>query len=596
MKNLKFIVLFAVIFSVVLTSCKFGSDKVNNTFDGVYAEKNGTYAATDDLGRTLAMPGDEGIREKRDDRYVGIFYFLWLEQNPNLYDISKIVAADPQAIYKPAEWGPEGAFHFWSEPLFGYYTSDDTWVMRKHVQMLTDAGVDFMVFDATNGYTYKTQALKMLSVLDTYQKQGWNVPKIAFYTNSKSGATINSIYKDIYMAHQEYSDLWFNWDGKPLIIGDPDDLELKQDAIDFFRIKHTQWPIEYNKDGTHLYHDDGFPWIDFEKPQHVYGDNEVMSVSVAQHNGSVTFSTSAFYGDDSNWTRSFHNGANDKSDGAVLYGYNFAEEFKAAIDVDPKIIFITGWNEWIAQRQAPRKDQPIVFVDTADMNDSRDIEPMKDGYGDNYYLEMCDYIRKYKGVDGNVDASQKISIDVNGDFTQWDQAKAVYTDYTDDVVDRKQKGWGKNVYTNDTGRNNFDTMKVTGDDSNLYFYVKTVDDISADTDPHWMNLFISTGGDSNWYGYDYVINRVSPRDGQAVLEKSDGGWSWSEAGTVSYKLEGNQMMLMVPKSLLEIDGDNVNIQFKWADNYQGEGDIWSFYSDGDVAPYGRMNYVYTNTK
>lgn len=86
--------------------------------------------------------------------------------------------------------------------------------MRKHVQMLTDADVDFLVFDATNGYTYTKQALKLMSILDEYQKAGWDVPQVVFYTNSNSQKTMTTIYNDIYKAHPEYSGLWFNWDGK----------------------------------------------------------------------------------------------------------------------------------------------------------------------------------------------------------------------------------------------------------------------------------------------------------------------------------------------------------------------------------------------
>ena len=42
----------------------------------------------------------------------------------------------------------KGAASAWSfttggEPLFGYYTSDDEWVLRRHVEMLTDAGGGF---------------------------------------------------------------------------------------------------------------------------------------------------------------------------------------------------------------------------------------------------------------------------------------------------------------------------------------------------------------------------------------------------------------------------------------------------------------------
>ena len=57
------------------------------------------------------------------------------------------------------------------------------------------------------------------------------------------------------------------------------------------------------------------------------------------------------------------------------------------------------------------------------------------------------------------------------------------------------------------------------------------------------------------------------------------------------------MMAAIPRDLLGIPDDNgscvLDIEFKWADNYQGEGDIWSFYTDGDAAPYGRLNYVFS---
>ena len=41
---------------------------------------------------------------------------------------------------------------------------------------------------------------------------------------------------------------------------------------------------------------------------------------------------------------------------------------------------------------------PVMFVDEFDQEHSRDIEPMKGGHGDNYYYQMVDYIRRYKGL------------------------------------------------------------------------------------------------------------------------------------------------------------------------------------------------------
>ena len=429
---------------------------------------NGAYGGIDALGRTLSLQPPE-VPMPREDRYIGLFYFTWLAQHGKNgpFDITKIVAEHPDAILDvthPA-WGPVSAFHHWGESIFGYYTSDDAWVKRKHVQMLTDAGVDFLVIDATNAAPYTNQCLQLMEILDEYQKQGWNVPKMVFYSNSHSGATIEKIYEGIY-GKNLYPNLWFQWDGKPMIVGHPE--ECSDDMKAFFRIKKSQWPNEGK------FHDDGLPWIAFERPQHVFknakGENEAINVSVAQHNGTIRMSSSAFYGDQTNWTRSWHDGKNDPAPDAYQYGYNFAEQFDYALEQDPKIVFLTGWNEWIAMSfKGPNEKEPVMFVDTCDANNSRDIEPMVGGFGDNYYMQMMEYIRKYKGVKPPQKKARPVSINVRGNFSQWNRVESVYHDYVNDTLDRDEQGYGELHYTNRTGRNDFDVMKVAEDRRNVYF-------------------------------------------------------------------------------------------------------------------------------
>jgi len=554
---------------------------------------NGAYGAIDDLERSLPLSVPD-VPAPRADRFVGIFYFSWLAQHGNdgPYDITKIMKEHPEALhdYNHPAWGPDQLFHHWGEPLFGYYTSDDDWVKRKHVQMLTDAGVDFLIVDATNAAPYIKQGLELMAILDEYQKQGWAVPKMVFYTNSHSGKTIELLYEGIYKKNL-YPNLWFHWEGKPLIVGHPE--ECSEEIRQFFRIKKSQWPNEGK------FHDDGFPWIAFERPQHVFknsqGENEVINVSVAQHNGTIRFSSSAFYGDQTNWTRSFHNGKNEPAPDAYKYGYNFAEQCEFAIKHDPKMLFITGWNEWIAMRfRGPNDQEPIMFVDLCDTNNSRDIEPMVGGFGDNYYCQMIEYIRKYKGVvpPQKQPAKDQVTINVAAGFDQWNKVAVTYRDYVNDTPERDVKGYGELVYVNRTGRNDFDIMKAASDSDKYYFYVKTVDPITDSNDPNWMSLFIRTANaqkEKSWEGYDFVVNRVPPKGGKAVLEQSHGGWNWREIATIPMKVEGNQLQLTIPKELL--NASKGSLQFKWADNYQA-GDIFSFYTDGDAAPLGRLNYVF----
>lgn len=48
---------------------------------------------------------------------------------------------------------------------------------------------------------------------------------------------------------------------------------------------------------------------------------------------------------------------------------------------------------------------------------------------------------------------------------------------------------------------------------------------------------------------------------------------------------------------LEFSGTkDVDIEFKWNDNMQEPENIMDFYANGDTAPGGRFNYVYTGEK
>jgi len=613
-KIISLLIAFSMMISLIACS-DTGDDDVKKPkrYEGPFSEVNGAYGGVDDLGRKLA--GSSEVGETKKDRHVGLFYFLWMGEHgaTGPYDNSAIVKETPDAIKSEKNWikaggGPQGAHHFWGEPLFGYYLSSDQWVMRKHLQMLTDAGVDFIAFDTTNAVTYDSRVKDIIEVWYEYFEMGVDVPKLTFYTNTKSYDTMLHIYKSIYTSkrlNEKYprlSELWYQWDGKPMIIGDSGTAtdELKN----YFTIKDSQWPTEDRKDN-------GFPWMEFGRSlaeSSVYGVNgrkEVMSVSVAQHSETVQFSATAWYGANDR-TRCWHNGANDTSENAILYGYNFAEQWEYAIAQDPEMIFVTGWNEWVAQRQPGNDVYPIVFVDCADYNNSRDVEPAASVFGDNYYMQMAEYIRKYKGADARVYVGDDQTIDIDGDFSQWDQASvsAKYLDYKNDIVDRNAKGFGSLKYKNETGRNDIVNMKVAHDDEYFYFYVDTAEDLTPSTDDNWMTLFIDSGaeGTADWYGYDFAVNVEKPNGNEAVLSKCGGsGWNWEKAGTVKMKVEGNKMMLAISRADLGIPDNNgqnlIDLQFKWADNYQqnesGTYDIWTFYTDGDAAPYGRLNYIYS---
>lgn len=233
----------------------------------------------------------------------------------------------------------------------------------------------------------------------------------------------------------------------------------------------------------------------------------------------------------------------------------------------------------------------IGFIDVADINNNRDIEPMEGGYGDNYYMQLTYWISKFKNVSSKVNVGKDVTVDVTGSFSQWNnnEITATYRDYTDDVFDRKSfeaYNWSK-ALVNDTGVNDFESMKVTKDRNNIYFYVKTVNDIVLGN--NLMTLFLKTSeGSDNWYGYNYVINRVDLEEGKMVLEKRVND-KWTKVALLDFKVEGQELMLKVPLDQISIK--DLSLQFKWADNFSTDN-FWSFYTDGDTAPYGRLNYLF----
>lgn len=589
-----------------------------NKYTGTYSEADGSYGGIDALGRVLSLDGQ--VPEPRE-RKVGIFYFLWHGQHGtpaagayNIYEIAqKKGSTKSQKNWMANGGGNIGDFHFWSEPLFGYYISTDQWVHRKNLQMLMAAGIDFLVFDVTNAYTYNTPARKLIEVWYEYLEAGYDVPKLAFYTHSDSGKTINTLYADLYTnksLHQKYprlDELWFYYEGKPMVVGNVNDPELSSDSKEYFRIKADVWPNEPRTS------DDAFPWMEFGRNMTEYavygrdGRKEVVNVSIAQHDDTIMMSMTAFYGGNDR-TRSWHDGANDTSENAEAYGYNVAEQWEWAISVDPEMVFFTGWNEWIAQRLDPGKDTtcPIRFCDCCTPNTSRDAAPVKGLFGDNYFMQLIDCVRQYKGTASRVNVGNNKTIDVSGSFDQWNDAEvtAKYTDYVNDTVDRNARGYGKIKYVDETGRNDFVSLKAAKDDENVYFYAETAAEITPMTDDSWMTLFInsdSTYSESKWAGmFDYAVNLEKPENGKAVLSRMKADGSAEKVGTCDMQVSGNKLMISVSRELIGAKDGLLNLQFKWADNYQrteeGALDVYSFYLNGDAAPIGRMTYVFSEKK
>ena len=594
----------------VTISYEVNGETVSYTVPNNYNYTMGGYAATDDLDRTLYTSTDAGAYGSTGEHYVGLFYFLWQGEHGDsgIFDLQKIideVGVEAAGSTKCGKYGPVGAMHWFAEPLYGYYYANDAWVHRKHAELLTQANIDFLYFDTTNGYPYLHNAKSLMKCLHELNEQGFDAPQVVFYTNSQAENVIRQVYNDIYKKGL-YEDTWFKVNGKPVIIG-----PMEANIDDFFTMKQNQWPTEQSKVN-------GWPWMDFQWPSRLFRsaydfDGAAIRVSIAQHSGTVAFSDSSLYNNHTNRGRSFWSDkrANDKillqryeewkADPSLTnQGLNFQAQFDRAIETDAMYILVTGWNEWVAQRQNTGNDR-IWFVDTSSMEFSRDSEMMRGGYFDNYYIQLAYNVQKAKGAAPIVVQDARNPIDVTGGFDQWNAVSFTYHDAVGDTVDRDAIGFGRTKYTNTSGRNDIKAAKVTSDTKNVYFYVECAEAITAaDSSSSWMKLYVDadSNGTTGWYGYDFIINNEVKGDGTTTVAKyngADGKYGFETCGEVSFKLDGNKMMIAVPQEMLGMTGyRELCFQFKWADSDTVYDEMEDFYCDGDAAPLGRMNYVYQN--
>ena len=567
----------------------------------VAAQTPSSWAATDASGRNL--PGQEEVGPLRPDRTVGIFYFLWLGAHgydahtsplpdegvmpvvdtvdyASPYDISRILEADPG----DPQYGPDLAFHHWGESVFGYYLSDDDWVIAKHAQLLGDAGVDVIVFDVTNAVLYLPQALRVCTVFARLQHLGWTVPKVAFLTNTRHGETTERLYRDFY-AKGYYRDLWFEWKGKPLLMGNPEG--LSEEVRDFFTFRRSwAWTEgqEWFGDGK-----DKWPWIDHYPQNYGWHDDpetpEQITVASAQHPVS-------------NIGRSFHDGRQPPPDsidpGA---GHFFAEQWRRALEVDPEFVFITGWNEWVAMRFTDGKARMIMgepvekgdtyFVDQYNAEFSRDIEPMRGGFGDNYYYQMVDGIRRYKGAAAPPVDTLQHAIRIDGNFADWDAVQTVFYDHAGDALQRDHPGWGgAGGYVDTSARTDLLEARVARVGDSLAFYLRTA---AAPADD--LVLYLRTNaGDTTNLGYSHRL--LWRRGAGAIdLQKSRGTWQWTDVPvTLNATQSGQELEITMP--LAAIDLRDSTLQFKWYAGPELDGEWDRLYRMGDCAPNARFNYTF----
>ncbi|MHB1957179.1 MAG: hypothetical protein ACYCOU_25975, partial [Sulfobacillus sp.] len=288
------------------------------------------------------------------------------------------------------------------------------------------------------------------------------------------------------------------------------------------------------------------------------------------------------------------------------YGIYFQQRWDEALKADPQFIYLNDWNEWTAIKFSPpagktvpfmRRNSTYFFVDQYNAEFNRTIQPMKDGYTDNYYMQMVENIRRYKGV-RPIPVSEGLSrMRIDGEFSDWRKIHIEYRDTKGDTHHRNYKGYGGLHYVNDSGRNDIVTSKVAVDKSNIYFYAETAEVLTPSTGKNWMLLFIDSDHNPNtgWYGYDFIINKRVIDGKTTTLMHYDlnaPGDHWVEVAKLNYRYKGEALEIAVPRKLIGLKDNAFTFDFHWADNPTDLKDPISLCTSGDSAPNRRFNYRY----
>ncbi|MDO4587771.1 MAG: hypothetical protein Q4C95_10810 [Planctomycetia bacterium] len=671
MKNNHQSTIYVIFFFLLLTVPLWAEENESaEQFRDLYSD---TWVGTDALGRKMPLFSEVGKVKTDQNRVVGIFYITWHTQNlatlpaPYEADVTKILQAHPEArldAKHPAWKG--GSFH-WGEPEMGYFLSQDEYVIRKDMSMLTDAGVDVLILDVTNAILYWDEWEVLFSTMEKMKAEGNKVPQFCFWAfNGPAITIVQHLYDNIYKKNR-YPDLWFYWGGKPLLLyngmpsldstgntaikhsnphfdpsaksdpnhphyGDPDYAnefyaDYTKEVKDFFTLR-TMWWGNYKWGGKRFIGTEDNWSFGYD-----LGDKNVQNLKLEEllslHDGqreqaAVTPGQHPAWLIGKSWTR--ENGEPELNDqdmpvsayvpwlGKTVenpegYGIYFQDRWNEALQTNPQFIYINDWNEWTAGKYSEpeatlkslnfmRRGQEATyfFVDQYNAEFNRCIQPMKDGYTDNYYMQMAQNIRRYKGVRPIPTHRDFVSVDPSNPLAVWEEIKVEFRDTKGDVFHRDHPGYAGLHYQDVSGRNDIVTAKVGVDEKNVYFLAECDQPLTASTDQNWMLLLVDVdqNPETGWFGYEWLINQKILDSSKTTLmawKTEEQSGHWEEIAELPIQIADDRLAITVPRSLFNKKSQTqFSFDFKWSDNPSELKDPISFCTAGDTAPNRRFNY------
>lgn len=571
--------------------------------------ENSNWSGSDDLGRKL--PSFEETGPPKGGRYVGLFYSLWhknLRHMQGNFNMTEFLKTRPGFMDFTAHppGGPDHPEFYWAEPLFGYYRSADPWVIRKHLVLLADAGVDYLIFDTTNAQLYDEELTQLLEIGEELQAKGVKVPLFCFFLNHESEWKAEALYKNWYQPCKHES-MWFRWEGKPLILSPmpTDGARLKEPSLlpavqRYFTWRPT-WAFFDSKDAPTMWR-----FMD-SHPQHpsLGPDGKVEQLCVSKSLGAPlwtnmkTASVSCVPG-----YEPVYNDQWISKD--APQGLFFEEQWKVANRVGAPMLMVTGWNEWTA---AVWETPDVVFmnrktvagqghmVDQFNMEFNRDIEPMSGGYRDNYYWQFVSNMRRYKGMTPPPAPSPPKTIDLEQP-SAWAAVTPVFSDANGDVANRACEATVPGIrYADESSRNDLVIARVARDEESLFFHVQTAANLTPATDENWMMLYLDADANpaTGRHGYDFLVNRFREGNTCSIERYMAESRTWTKVAMVPLRWSGNQLAISMPRQVLGVGAaaGQLKFDFKWVDHIDPSSDVMDFYANGDVAPNARFNYRFT---
>jgi hypothetical protein len=333
---------------------------------------------------------------------IGMFYNTWhcyvSADNPHgaaVHDISEVLAGNQS-------WGPAGAAHWWDEPAAGYYClARNDALLTQHATLLRDAGVDFVFVDATN-HAYvdsrsdRTPEMilapmeRLLAVWSTVP----NAPRVVPWVPVPAATANPAIYTVDALLEMlgRYPGMHFPYLGKPLLLVTDNAQyvpnETRLTALAATCTVRRMWG---------LLSADGPMWSFLQGC-----DQEPTAPEPCAQRGAILGGAIEQIPIGTAYQATYMNlpTATPKH-----RGLTFRRQFETLLyNPDTPIATITGWNEWLSQRQpcdatpgCPCSSSPSgCFIDQYDVERSRDIEPAKNAMGDYYYRLVRDCISLFR--------------------------------------------------------------------------------------------------------------------------------------------------------------------------------------------------------